>query len=87
MLSRSVFRFPDLRIASIESGSDWVTTFVHHLEDIYKKIPEEIEKNPVEQFKSNVWISPFHEDDIKELIETIVPIMCCSGRTFHTRRG
>jgi predicted TIM-barrel fold metal-dependent hydrolase len=64
-------RFPDLRVASIESGSDWVGTFVHHLEDLYKKIPQEFEKNPVEQFKSNVWVSPFHEDDLGQLIEDI----------------
>jgi predicted TIM-barrel fold metal-dependent hydrolase len=64
-------RFPDLRVASIESGSDWVTTFVHHMADLYKKIPQEFEHNPVDQFKNNVWISPFHEDNLEELIETV----------------
>jgi|HubBroStandDraft_1064217.scaffolds.fasta_scaffold57697_2 predicted TIM-barrel fold metal-dependent hydrolase len=64
-------RFPDLRVASIESGSEWVTNFVHHMADLYKKIPQEFEHDPVEQFKNNVWISPFHEDDLGELIETI----------------
>jgi predicted TIM-barrel fold metal-dependent hydrolase len=64
-------RFPDLRVASIESGSDWVYTFLDHLQDVYKKIPQEFEHNPVEQFKTNVSISPFHEDDLGRLIETI----------------
>ncbi|MGH8995168.1 MAG: amidohydrolase family protein, partial [Acidimicrobiales bacterium] len=64
-------RFPDLRVASIESGSDWVYSFIEHLQDVYKKIPQEFEHNPVEQFKSNVWISPFHEDDLGKLIKTI----------------
>jgi len=64
-------RFPDLRVASIESGSDWVYSFIDHLKDVYKKIPQEFEHDPVEQFKTNVWISPFHEDDLGKLIETL----------------
>ncbi len=64
-------RFPDLRVASIESGSDWVYSFIEHLQDVYKKIPQEFEHDPVEQFKTNVSISPFHEDDLGRLIETL----------------
>jgi predicted TIM-barrel fold metal-dependent hydrolase len=64
-------RFPELRVASIESGGDWVSGFVDHLEDIYRKMPQAFDGDPVEQFKSNVYISPFHEDDIERLIGTI----------------
>jgi predicted TIM-barrel fold metal-dependent hydrolase len=64
-------RFPELRVASIESGGDWVSGFVAHLEDIYRKMPQAFDGNPVEQFTSNVYVSPFHEDDIEKLIETI----------------
>jgi predicted TIM-barrel fold metal-dependent hydrolase len=80
-------RFPDLRVASIESGSDWVTNFVHHLEDVYKKIPQEFEKNPVEQFKNNVSISPFHEDDLKGLIDTIGADHVLFGSDFPHPEG
>jgi hypothetical protein len=81
-------RFPDLRVASIESGSDWVTgTFVHHLEDVYKKIPQEFEKDPGRAVQDNVYISPFHEDDLGGSSTSSVPITCCSGRTFRTPRG
>ncbi len=64
-------RFPDLRVASIESGGDWVAPFVEHLADIHKKMPQAFDGDPVEQFKSNVWISPFHEDNLDRLIATV----------------
>jgi predicted TIM-barrel fold metal-dependent hydrolase len=64
-------RFPDLRVASIESGGDWVAPFVAHLEEVYRKMPQAFDGNPVEQFKRNVHVSPFHEDNIQRLIETI----------------
>ena len=64
-------RFPDLRIASVENGGDWVVPFLEHLDDIYRKMPQEFDENPVEAFKRNIYVSPFHEDDIERLIEVI----------------
>jgi predicted TIM-barrel fold metal-dependent hydrolase len=64
-------RFPKLRVASIESGGDWVAGFLEHVADTYKKMPHAFDEDPVEQFKSHVWISPFHEDNLALLIDTI----------------
>jgi predicted TIM-barrel fold metal-dependent hydrolase len=64
-------RFPQLRVAAIENGGDWVVPFLHHLEDVYRRMPQVFEESPVEAFKRNVWISPFHEDDIAGLIATM----------------
>jgi predicted TIM-barrel fold metal-dependent hydrolase len=64
-------RFPDLRIASIENGGDWVVPFLHTLEDTYRKMPQVFDEDPIEAFKRNVWVSPFHEDDIAGLIDAI----------------
>ncbi len=64
-------RFPDLRIALIENGADWVVPYLHHLEDVYRKQPHSFEEDPVAVFKRNIWISPFHEDNIAELIEVL----------------
>jgi predicted TIM-barrel fold metal-dependent hydrolase len=64
-------RHPDLRVISVENGADWVVPFLEHLEDTYRKMPHAFEGDPVEQFKRQVWISPFHEDDIAELIEHV----------------
>ena len=64
-------RFPDLRVASIESGGDWVVPFLEHIEDVYRKMPQAFDEDPVEAFKRNVWVSPFHEDRIDRLAEAI----------------
>jgi len=61
-------RFPDLKVASIENGGDWVVPFLDHLDDTYRKMPQAFDEDPIAAFKRNVWVSPFHEDDIEELV-------------------
>ena len=64
-------RFPELRIASIEAGGEWIPAFVQHLSDTYKKMPNAFDGDPVEQFKNHVHVSPFHEDNLGEIIDVI----------------
>ena len=64
-------RFPELRVAFVENGGDWVVPFLEHLEDTYRKIPQMFDEDPVAAFKRNVYVSPFHEDNLGRLIETI----------------
>jgi predicted TIM-barrel fold metal-dependent hydrolase len=64
-------RFPDLRVASIEAGGSWVGSFLDHLTDTYKKMPHAFDGDPIEQFKRQIYISPFHEDDLAGLIDLI----------------
>jgi predicted TIM-barrel fold metal-dependent hydrolase len=64
-------RFPDLRIVWVENGGEWVAPLMRDLHDVYKKMPQLFLEDPVEAFKRNCWISPFHEDDFDELIETM----------------
>ena len=64
-------RFPELRVASVENGADWVPFFLDHLADAYKKMPHAFDEDPIEAFKRNVYISPFYEDDLGGLIELL----------------
>jgi predicted TIM-barrel fold metal-dependent hydrolase len=64
-------RFPTLRVAAVENGGDWVVPFLHHLADTYRKMPHAFEEDPVQAFKRNVWVSPFHEDDIRGIVDAI----------------
>jgi predicted TIM-barrel fold metal-dependent hydrolase len=64
-------RFPDLRIAFIENGADWVVPTLQHLGDLYRKMPQAFLEDPVEAFTRNVYISPFHEDKLEPLIEVL----------------
>jgi predicted TIM-barrel fold metal-dependent hydrolase len=62
-------RFPTLKIAAIENGGSWVPGFLRQIEDAYKKMPQAFDEDPVEAFKRNIYVSPFHEDDIRELVD------------------
>jgi predicted TIM-barrel fold metal-dependent hydrolase len=64
-------RHPELRVAAIENGGDWVVPLLHDLDHAYKLMPQHFEEHPVDAFKRNVWISPFHEDDIAQLIDVM----------------
>jgi predicted TIM-barrel fold metal-dependent hydrolase len=64
-------RFPDLRIAFIENGADWVVPFLEHLRHSYNQMPQMFPEDPVEAFKRNVYVSAFHEDDLSEFIDAM----------------
>ena len=62
-------RFPDLRILSVENGADWVGHLQHQLDATYRKMPQEFAEHPVEVFRRNVYVNPFWEDDVADVIE------------------
>ncbi|MEN8159987.1 MAG: amidohydrolase family protein [Myxococcota bacterium] len=64
-------RFPRLRIATIESGSDWMDPLLHKLKKAYGQMPMQFEHDPVEQIRRHVWVSPYYEDDLERLKQTI----------------
>lgn len=62
-------RFPNLRIASIENGAEF-------LPDLFRKLKQSSDRlavtgyyqeDPGELFKRHVWINPFWEDDVYEV--------------------
>ena len=64
-------RFPALKVAVIENGSSWVAPLLERLADVYKKMPQDFQENPVDVFKRNIYISPFWEEDLGELADLI----------------
>jgi predicted TIM-barrel fold metal-dependent hydrolase len=64
-------RFPDLRVAAIENGGDWVIPLLEHMDDTYRKMPQAFGEHPVEAMLRNAYISPFHEDKIDALIKAV----------------
>jgi predicted TIM-barrel fold metal-dependent hydrolase len=80
-------RFPDLRIAFIENGGDWVAPFLEHLEDTFRKMPQVFEEDPVVAFKRNCYVSPFHEDDIQTLVELLGAHHILFGSDFPHPEG
>ncbi|MBL7502308.1 amidohydrolase [Frankia sp. CNm7] len=62
-------KFPNLKVAVVEAGSEWLPGLFTRLGDAYKKMPQAFDEHPVETIKRNVYISPFHEDDLAQLIQ------------------
>jgi predicted TIM-barrel fold metal-dependent hydrolase len=61
-------RHPDLRIALIENGASWAPALFELWDDVYRKMPRAFPEHPVEAFKRNIWIAPFHEDNLGALV-------------------
>lgn len=61
-------RFPRLRVASIENGSGFLPNLFRQLEHARDRNPWHFAEDPLELFRSHVWINPFWEDDIAEVV-------------------
>ncbi|MDJ0787641.1 MAG: amidohydrolase family protein [Myxococcota bacterium] len=65
LLSQGLFeRFPNLRMASVEMGSNWVPWLIQSLRRAHGINPKAFSEDPVATLRRHVWISPFHEDDV-----------------------
>lgn len=62
-------RFPNVRVASVENGSDFLRDMFKKLRSTAYKMPGYFAEDPVETFRRNVWINPFWEDDVHEVVE------------------
>ena len=62
-------RFPNVRIASVENGSDFLGGLLRNLQQTSNKMPGYFTEDPVETFRHHVWINPFWEDDIHEVVD------------------
>jgi predicted TIM-barrel fold metal-dependent hydrolase len=68
LLAHGLFqRFPNLRMASIETGSDWVFHLYDKLKKSYSQTPYAYPEDPRETFRRHVWVSPYYEDDLAGL--------------------
>ena len=64
-------RFPNVRIATIETGSEWVAPLLKKLRTVSTQMPDEFAEDPHELFLEHVWVSPFFEDDVYALVEEV----------------
>ena len=62
-------RFPNLRICSVENGSGFLRDLFVKLEHSKQRMPWYYNEDPAELFRRNVWINPFWEDKIGDVVE------------------
>ena len=60
-------RFPGLRVASVENGSEFLPDLFRKLAQSAAKTPGWYREDPGETFRRHVWINPFWEDDVGEV--------------------
>jgi predicted TIM-barrel fold metal-dependent hydrolase len=72
LLAHGLFhRFPNLRVASIETGSDWVFHLFAKLKKSFGQTPRAYHEDPRETFRRHVWVSPYYEDELAQLRDLI----------------
>ena len=69
VLEKLFDRFPNLRVASVENGAEFLPDLFRKLRSVNRKIPGLFKEDPVETFKRHVWINPFWEDDPYEIVD------------------
>nr|ABP42845.1 amidohydrolase 2 [Mycolicibacterium gilvum PYR-GCK] len=64
-------RFPKLRIASVENGSSWIFPLFNDFEELAKKMPQNFGEHPLDVFRRNIWVSPFWEGCVSDVVTTV----------------
>ena len=75
-------RFPELRMATVELGCDWVPGLLQNFERAGKG---DLEEHPIDVFKKHIWVTPFEDEDIAGLAKMIGVDRVMFGSDFpHT---
>ena len=64
-------RFPNVRVASVENGSGFLRGLLKKLDNTMSKMPGWFPEAPSETFREHIWINPFWEDDVHEVVELV----------------
>ena len=80
-------RHRNLRVATIETGSEWVWPFVQKLAKTYRQQSHAFEEDPLEVFRRQVWVSPYYEDDLCGLRDLIGADHMLFGSDFPHAEG
>jgi predicted TIM-barrel fold metal-dependent hydrolase len=80
-------RNPGVRIGVVENGGAWVPRLFDVFDRVKKKMPGEFREDPIEQFKRHIWVNPFHEDDLAELVDLVGADRVMFGSDFPHPEG
>ena len=80
-------RFPNLRVAAIETGSEWVFHLHQKLKKSWGQTPHAYPEDPRQTFKRHVWVSPFYEDPLGELRDLLGVDRILMGSDFPHAEG
>ena len=64
-------RYPNLRLASVETGSDWVFHLFDKMKKSFGQHSNAYPEDPRETFARHVWVSPYYEEDLGAMRDLI----------------
>jgi len=67
IFDRFFVRFPGIRVASVENGSEFLPDLFRKLTSQHRRIPGFFPEDPAETFRRHIWVNPFWEDDPYEI--------------------
>ena len=80
-------RFPGVRVASVENGAVYLHDLFRMLASTRERYPTWFADDPVETFKRHVWINPFWEDRIDDVIAFMGADRVLFGSDFPHMEG
>jgi predicted TIM-barrel fold metal-dependent hydrolase len=80
-------RFPNVRVCSIENGSDWVAGLLRKLKKAERMNVRAFHEPPVEAFRRHVSVAPYYEEDVSALAEAIGVENVLLGSDFPHAEG
>lgn len=80
-------RFPNIRIAAIETGSDWVFHLFEKLKKSYGQTPHLYPEDPRQTFLQHAYVSPFYEDPLDQLRDLIGADRMLMGSDYPHAEG
>jgi hypothetical protein len=80
-------RFPNLRVASIENGSQFLDDLFRKLRQARERNPWHFAEDPEALFRAHVWMNPFWEDDLAETLACMGPEHVIYGSDWPHMEG
>lgn len=80
-------RHPDLRVVSVENGSEWVHGLLTRLDRAYGQMPDAFKRHPRETFERQIFVAPFYENDPIELAKDLPVERILFGSDFPHPEG
>ena len=80
-------RFDNLRVASIENGSQFLPDLLRNLHHAKERNPWHFGEDPEVLFREHVWMNPFWEDDLAEVIDLMGPSRVIFGSDWPHMEG
>lgn len=65
------YRFPNLRVASVENGSKFLPGLFDRLRILSAKMQGWFPEDPVETFRRHIWVNPFWEDRLDDVVAAV----------------